>query len=175
MLHVFPCLQQTYYYNHHINVTTVFACIFNCSVGYFREILRLCAFLIHRQYTAIFFGRAFSSDFVYFCRIADFLLSHKANQSFSQLFVILKYFFCLCSISPPHDRLQPLLQATLIQSLAKNHYYSTAPSFNLLFLHHALRVSSREPIHASFSKGAFLYSGHISALMFCAFLLRNSQ
>jgi len=40
---------------------------------------------------------------------------------------------------------------------------------------YALRVSSREPIHASFSKGAFLYSGHISALMFSASLLRNSQ
>ena len=37
--------------DHHISVTTVFACIFNCSVGYFREMLRLCAFLIHRQYT----------------------------------------------------------------------------------------------------------------------------
>jgi len=71
---------------------------------------------------------------------------------------------------------QLLRQRNYIQLQKKHIYYtSTEPPFILLLLLYALRVSSREPIHASFSKGAFLYSGHISALMFSASLLRNSQ
>jgi len=168
-------------YLHHINVPTVFACIFNCSVGYFRVILRLCAFLIHWPCTEVFFGLAFPSDFVYFCRIADFLLSHNANQSFSQLCVIFKYLFCVCSIYSFYDRLQPPLQALLSSFNRlpnKNKQIILTPQRHHLTSYSCIMlcVSALANLSTPLSRrGAFLYSGHIGALMFCAFLLRNSQ
>ena len=143
-------LSSSYKHSHHIRMYLHLVFV----VCYLRAILRLCAFLMRRQF------RVFSereSQATLFISAALQTLSHNANQSFSQLCVIFMYFFCVCSISRSSWQIATTSASLLssYKSLA-NHYYSTAPSFNLLFLHYTLRVSSREPIHASFSKGGIL-------------------
>ena len=93
-------------------------------VSYFRAILRLGAFLLYRRFRAFFlvgisFDRTLSSDFVFFCHIAEFLLSHNRDQFFSQLCVIFQYFFCACSIFPWHVATTSACFHNLIQSIAK--------------------------------------------------------
>jgi len=135
--------------------------------------------------TGIFFDRAFSSDFVYFCRIADFLLSHNAKQSFLQLCVIFMCFFCVCSISPS-SCLCAFTSAAHLRSFASDQTHDkihkqikriiTPQRHHLSSCCFMPCVSALANLSTPLSRrGAFLYSGHISALMFCAFLLRNSQ
>ena len=132
--------------------------LFLVCVSYFRAILRLCMFLMCRWFRK-FSDRAFYGAFGFFRHVAEFLLSHNRDDSFSQLCVIFKYFFCVFSISPSSWQIATTSASftTLIQSLAKYHYYSTAPSFNLLFLHYALRVSSRETYPRLFLEGGHSY------------------
>jgi len=69
-----------------------------------------------------------------------------------------------CGTHRPVRKVGSLLRTTTsaaqLHSTAKKqthvYYSSTAPPFILLLLLYTLRVSSREPIHASFSKGGIL-------------------
>ena len=94
----------------------------------------------------------FSATLQNFCRRITENSFFRSYVSFSSIsFVCVPYFRL-------NDTLQPLLQAliTSYNPLQKNHYSSTAPPFILLLLFYALRVSSRKPTHASFSKGGIL-------------------
>jgi len=123
-----------------------------------------------------FFDRAFSCSFVFFCHIAGFLLSHHRNQifrscvSFSSI-----YFFSVCSISP-FSCLCATTQATQLHSNAKI-LITTPPQRHHLtsYCCFMLCVSALANLSTPlFRRDTFLYSGHISALRFCASLLRNS-
>jgi len=124
--------------------------------------------------TGIFFDRAFYSIFVFFCHVAEFFLSHNRDQFFSQLCVIFKYFFRVFNIPVllsecNHFCNRIYLQIKKILSPPQHHHLSSYRCFMFC-------VSALANLSTPLSRrGAFLYSGHISVSMFCAFLLRNYQ
>jgi len=100
------------------------------------------------------FSTVHSTATLFFCRVTAFLLSHYEDQIFADVchFPVYISFACV-----QYHRLnacvQSLLQRTYLQLQQTK---IITPSFILLLLFYALRVSSREPIHASFSKGGIL-------------------
>ena len=125
----------------------------------------------------IFFDRALSSDFVFSASLQNFCC-RITETSFFRSFVSFSIISIVCVLSfRLNDTLQPLLQGliTSYNQLQKiiippqRHHLSSCCCFLL-----CVSVLANLPSPLSRS-GAFLYSRHISALMFCAFLLRNSQ
>ena len=123
-------------------------------VSYFRAILRLCAFLLHRRFavfrTGILFDRAFYSAFVFSATLQDICCRITETIFFAVMCHFPGSISFVCSISP-----SSWVSATTsaIEYIFICKTSSTAPPFILLLLFYALRVSSREPIRASFSKG----------------------
>jgi len=93
------------------------------------------------------------------CRITE-INFFRSCVSFSSIsFVCVQYNRLLACVHSLRQRTCVPLQATKSrQNLQRKqtHHYSTAPSCSLFLLFYALRVSSHEPIHASFSKGGIL-------------------
>jgi len=84
----------------------------------------------------------------------------RSRVSFSSIsFVCVQYHRLLACVHSLRQRTCVPLQATNQRQNSRTkqtHHCSTAPSCILFLLFYALRVSSREPIHASFSKGGIL-------------------
>ena len=155
-----------------MNVTAVFAYIIivywlcqllSCNFASLcvRATSAICGFSVRE----FFFVRAFSSDFVsaalqtFCCHITQNNLFPSYVLFSCVSFVCVRFHRFLACVRSLRQRTCVTLQATkqtTNSTTLPNASLLTAPSF-ILFLFYALRVSSREPIHASFSKGGHSY------------------
>ena len=152
-----------------------------CCVCYFRAILRLCAFLLHRQFRVFSSRESFSTahstaNLYFYATLQNFSCRITETNFFAD---VCHFPVCISFACVQYHRLnacvQLRLQRNYLQLQQKNivtprrHHLSSSCCFMLC-------VSALANLSTPLSRrGAFLYSGNISALMFCAFLLRNSQ
>ena len=166
-------------------VTAVFAYILHCILVVSATLVsfwRLCAFLLHRWFAFFFLRESFSTAHspvsLFFLHLSRIFAVTSQRRIFSQMCCSFPmYLFLLCSYPHLFAGLHPLLQA-LISPYNKLQPTIITPQRHHLFSSccFMLCVSALANLSTPLSRrGAFLCSGHISALMFCAFSLRIFQ
>ena len=144
-------------------------CVFvrSCCIGGLRFFL-----------TGIFFDRAFYSNFVFSATLQNFCCRITESNFFRRYVSFSSISFVCVQYPSPNDGVQPLLQA-LINSYKQLQKRSLLPNSGNHLTSYCcimLCVSALANLSTPLSRRVtFWYSGHISALMFCASLLRNSQ